>query len=74
MESGNSCNRDTAGVLGGTMKLRRKSKEELKEYDRRIEEVFRKHGLMPKRAYGKGYKAFFLNGTADKDSDKSTDQ
>ena len=42
------------------MKPQRRSKEEIEDYNRRIEEVFRKHGLMPKRAYGKGYKAIFL--------------
>ena len=36
-------------------------KEELEDYNRRIEEVFRKHGDIPKKVYGKGYKAFFLN-------------
>ena len=56
------------------MKPRRKSKKELEEYERRIEEVFRKHGLMPKRVYGKGYKAFFLNETRKEDPGKSTDQ
>ena len=51
------------------MKPKRRSKEEIEEYDRRIEEIFRKHGLMPKRVYGKGYKAFFL-----KDVCKKTDK
>ena len=42
------------------MKPQRRSKEEIEDYNRRIEEVFRKHELMPKRVYGKGYKAIFL--------------
>ncbi len=37
----------------------KRTKEEIEEYNRRIEEVFRKHGLTPKMVYGKGIKAIF---------------
>ena len=36
-----------------------RTKEEIEEYNRRIEEVFRKHSLIPKMVYGKGTRAIF---------------
>lgn len=56
------------------MKWQRKSREYLEDYSRRIEEVFRKHGDIPKKVYGKGYKAFFLNKNQEEDTGKSITQ
>ena len=68
---------DGLGILefGGTaeergyrsMKPKPKSKQEIEDYNRRIEEVFKKHGLMPKTVYGKGYKALFIREDLPKD-------
>lgn len=44
---------------GGKEMNQKRTKEEIEEYNRRIEEVFRKHGLTPKMVYGKGIKAIF---------------
>ncbi|MCR4632523.1 MAG: hypothetical protein K5648_00180 [Erysipelotrichaceae bacterium] len=49
------------------MKLRRKTKEELIEYDRRIKEAFEKHGLVPKTVYKKGWKAIFPGNSEQKE-------
>jgi len=65
---------ENTSVSWSSIKSKKKTTEELEDYNRRIEEVFRKHGLMPKRVYGKGYKAFFLNETRKEDPGKSTDQ
>ena len=37
----------------------RMSREEILNYNRRIEEVFKKHRLELKRVYGKGFRAIF---------------
>ena len=53
------------------MKPKIKSKQEIEEYNRRMEEVFKKHGLMPKTVYGKGYKAFIIREDLPKDTDEN---
>lgn len=52
---------ENTSVSWSSIKSKKKTTEELEDYNRRIEEVFRKHGDIPKKVYGKGYKAFFLN-------------
>lgn len=56
------------------LKSGKKTTKELEDYSRRIEEVFRKHGSMPKTVYGKGYKAFFLNENREEDMARNFDQ
>ncbi len=41
------------------MNYNRMNKEEILKYNRRIEEIFKKHGLELKRVYGKGFRAIF---------------
>ena len=48
----------------------KRTKEEIEEYNRRIEEVFRKHGLTPKMVYGKGTKAIFRGNKSKGDHDE----
>ena len=45
------------GIEGGEEVNHKRTEEEIKEYNRRIEEVFRKHGLLLKTVYGHGAKA-----------------
>ncbi len=65
---------ENTSVSWSSKKSKKKTTEELEDYNRRIEEVFRKHGSMPKTVYGKGYKAFFLNENQEDNSGKSADQ
>ncbi len=56
------------------LKSGKKTTKELEDYSRRIEEVFRKHGSMPKTVYGKGHKAFFLNENREEDMARNFNQ
>ncbi len=46
---------------------KRKTQEELTEYNRRIKEAFEKHGLVPKTVYKKGWKAIFPGNSEQKE-------
>ena len=65
---------ENTSVSWSSIKSKKKTTEELEDYNRRIEEVFRKHGAIPKKVYGKGYKAFFLNKNQEEDTGKSITQ
>ena len=65
---------ENTSVSWNSIKSKKKTTEELEDYNRRIEEVFRKHGSMPKTVYGKGYKAFFLNENREEDMARNFDQ
>ena len=45
------------GIEGGKEMKQERTKEEIEDYNRKIEEVFRKHGLKLKTVYGHGAKA-----------------
>ncbi len=41
-------------LKGGKEMNQKRTEEEIRDYNRRIEEIFRKHGQIPERVYGEG--------------------
>lgn len=58
------------GIEGGEEMNQKRTEEEIKEYNRKIEEVFRKHGLKLKTVYGHGAKAIIPGSKPKEDCNK----